>query len=104
MGRKDDRVRLFRVVSSENRGGNVRKLKYGKFHLTISKNICYCKDDRTLEPKLWSLHLWRYSKPSEHVPEQSALVDLALRNAVGLNNLQRSLPTSTILCFYDSAR
>lgn len=46
-----------------------------------------------------NLHPWRYTKPSEHVHEQSALADLALSNGVGLNNLQRSFPTSTILCF-----
>lgn len=43
MGRKDDRVRLFRVVSSEGTGGNVCTLKYMKFHLSIAQTFVTVK-------------------------------------------------------------
>ena len=49
--------------------------------------------------RLWSLHPWWCSKAAAHGPGQHAWGGLS--RGIGAGDLQRSLPTSTMLWFYD---
>lgn len=51
-------------------GDKGHKVKDRNFHLNRIKKIHYEGGPH----RLWSLHPWRYSKPSGHNPDKSALV------------------------------
>jgi len=61
-GSKEDRTRLFSVVTGDRTGGNGYKLKYKKFNLNFKKRIFTIRMNNRLPREVESLHPWRYSE------------------------------------------
>lgn len=93
------------VVSSGGTRGNGHKVRYKPFHLNIRKPVLwgfYCKAiwDWSRSPReVMSLYSWRHWNSPEYGPDQAVLVESALKTAFGLDHLQRTLLTLTIVWF-----
>lgn len=90
---KEDRIRLFLVVSSKRTRSNKYKMKYRKVHFKhkkIKKLVNY-KDGWTLEQsclkRLWSLIPWRYSNP-KWTRSWASCSNCALSSAFRLDDLR----------------
>lgn len=98
---KEGRARLFSVSSSDRTRGNGRKLKSTKFNLNARKHFCAVKMVKALvqvaQRGVGVSILGGIKNVTGNRAEQCALLDPALSKETGLNDLQRSLPTSTIL-------
>ena len=57
-------ARIFSVVPSDRTKGNELKLEHRKFHLTIRWNSEGNSPRTSCLERLWSVFLWRYSKPA----------------------------------------
>jgi len=64
-GRQLDETRLFSVVCSDGTWSDGQKTEYWKFHINMGKNFFTVADstETGFPEKLWSLLLWRYSRP-----------------------------------------
>ena len=104
---KEGIATLFSGVSSGRIRGNGHRLKR-EIPLKYANQLFYCEGDRTLEQiaqRDCEVSLRGDTQnPTRHSPEQPALVDPALSNGVGQDNLHRSLPTSTLQRFCDSVK
>lgn len=93
-GCREDGARVFSVVPGDRMRGNGHKVEHKIFSLNTRKyffTVKVMEHWHSFPERLWILHPWRYSKIfltgfGQWAPYLSRLV--------GLDNLQRSLPTS----------
>ena len=98
---KGEETRLFSVVPGDRTGDKGYKLKYRKFCLHKRKKLLHSVSEQTLEEVAQRgcgvSILGDTQKPTGDGPKQLGLGDPTLSKGVGLDSLQRSLPTSTLL-------
>lgn len=97
---KENRDKLFLVVLSDRTRGNTDKLKHRRAPLNLGEGFIILST-RTQLPaiRLWNLHCWRYSNVIWTGSWAICPRWPYLSRGVETNDLQRSLPTSTILWF-----
>ena len=98
----EDRARLFSVVPSGRTESDGHKMKHGRVPLNIRKHFFHWgwRSIGTGCPEtLWSLHPWRYSKAVWTWSWVTGCRWSCLSSGVGPDDLQKSLPTSSILWF-----
>ncbi|KAJ7417875.1 hypothetical protein BTVI_31140 [Pitangus sulphuratus] len=91
----------FSVVSSDRMRSNGHKLKHKMFYLNTEEELLYIEEGRVLEQAAHRGHGVSLSgdiqNPPGHIPVSPAPGDSAFAGGIGLDDLQRSLPTLTIL-------
>lgn len=84
--------------------GNGQKVKYGKFHVYKRKRCCgfffmvrVVRQQKRLPREVAVSILGDIQNPHGYIPELPAVAAPAVSCGVGLDDLQRPLPTSAIL-------
>jgi len=93
---------LFSVLPSDRKIDSEHTLKYRKFYLNTGRktpNLCPTPTQLAQERFGISI-LGDIQSPSGHGAGQPALGDHPLSSGTGLDDLQRSLPTSIIVHFF----
>lgn len=98
---KEEGAKLFSMIFSEQTRGDGHKLDYTKSNVNVRKDISFYREDgQRLETGyiVESNILGNTQNSTGQCLEQPAVIVPALSREVGQGDLQRTFPTSAILC------